>query len=228
MGLACSPPRPIPGVVQPHLGEELKSIPGPMPGFGPFPSFSAALIAACPMILEKPQATAGRPSDPNFRLRWQLSREYCAWLYYTPDHQYELSMLTASAVQDDPHKRKCRLPPVVDDQRYPQGSLGYVFVLHNHPFADILSEPDIRFIVSMGALHGWAVETKTGKVPLATVAFFSNSNDFEHPTCDGFFEYIPVTGELLKWTVDSQGEWRKELTGTVTWTDESTYRIDRK
>jgi hypothetical protein len=199
-----------------------------MPGFGPFDTFSDALLKACPMILEKPHATAGRPSNPNFPLRWQLSREYCAWLYYTPDQKYELSMLAANAVQDEPHRRRCRLPPLVDDPRYPPDSLGYVFVLHNHPFEDTLSEPDIRFIVSMGSRHGWVVKTNTGEVPLAIVAFFSNSNDFERPTCDGFFQYVPVNGELLRWTTTGEGPWRRELLGTITWLNETTYRIDRK
>ncbi len=40
-------------------------------------------------------------------------------------------------------------------------SLGYVFVLHNHPYENILSDFDIRFIVSMAAEHGVVVKTHT-------------------------------------------------------------------
>ncbi len=49
----------------------------------------------------------------------------------------------------------------------------------------------------------------------------------KNPTCDGFFQYIPGTGELLKWT-HSRGAWVHELTGRVVWLDSETYRIDRQ
>jgi hypothetical protein len=139
---ACSPRKPIPGVVQPGLGETLASVPGPMPGVGPFNKFSDALMAACPVILSKPHATSGRPTDENFKLRWTLSQEYCAWIYYTPDHN-------------------------------------------------------------------------------------SKSADLENPTCDGFFQYIPGTGELLRWA-NTGGTWAHEITGKVVWTDATTYHIDRQ
>ncbi|HEX8434417.1 MAG TPA: hypothetical protein VF697_04925, partial [Archangium sp.] len=74
-----------------------------------------------------------RPGNPNFELYWNHSKEYCAWIYYTPDHTYEMSMLTTSFAQDDPRKRKCRLPPNVHDPRYSDESIGHVFVVHNHP-----------------------------------------------------------------------------------------------
>jgi hypothetical protein len=199
-----------------------------MPGFGPFNSFSDALLAACPLILEKPHATAGRPSAPDFQLRWQLSKEYCAWLYYTPARQYEMSMLATNVVQDDARKRSCALPPAVDDPRYPPDSLGYVFVLHNHPFEDAVSEQDIRFIVSMATIHGLEVKTETGSVPLSIIAYFSDSGDVSKPRCGGFFQYIPGTGEVLKWTTTGRGEWRRRQTATVTWTSETSYRIDSK
>lgn len=199
-----------------------------MPGFGPFSSFSDALIAACPLILEKPHATAGFPSAQDFQLRWRLSKEYCAWLYYTPAHQYEMSMLATNVVQDDARKRSCALPAIVDDPRYPSDSLGYVFVLHNHPFEDTISENDIRFVVSMATLHGLEFKTETGSVPLSIVAFFSDSGDVERPRCGGFFQYIPKTGEVLKWTTSGPGRWHKRQSATVTWTSETRYRIDRK
>jgi hypothetical protein len=223
----CSPSKAISGVVQPEPGERLTSIPGPMPAFGPFDTFSDALQAACPLLLSKPHATAGRPTDENFRLRWALSQEYCAWLYYTPDHKYEMSMLATGAIQDDARKRTCGLPTVVDDPRYPPESLGYVFVLHNHPYENVLSDFDIRFIVAMAAEHGVVVETSTGVIPISIVAFYSRSRDLENPTCDGFFQYIPGTGELLRWT-HSQGSWSHELMGRVVWLDATTYRIDKR
>ncbi|HYO57887.1 hypothetical protein [Archangium sp.] len=84
LSLGCSDPKPLHGVVEPKAGETLKRILGPMPGFGSFDTYSDALLAACPLILNQPNAVAGKPSDPNFRLYWPKSREYCAWIYRTP------------------------------------------------------------------------------------------------------------------------------------------------
>ncbi|RKH11075.1 hypothetical protein D7X74_26175 [Corallococcus sp. CA047B] len=200
-----------------------------MPGFGPFDTFSDALVAACPLILSKPHATAGRERAQDFRVRWRISKEYCAWLYYTPAGKYEMSMLTDQSEQDELDRRKsCLLPETVDDARFPMGSIKYVFALHNHPYEGRLSDGDIRMIVSMGRTHEWVVEVGGKKVPLSVVAFFSNSDDLGQPSCDGFFQYIPVNGELKKWTGDGSGGWRQELLGTVTWQDEEHYRIDEK
>lgn len=198
-----------------------------MPSFGPFDSYSDALQAACPLILGKPNATAGKPSGENFQLRWRLSREYCAWLYYTPDRKYEMSMLAAGAVHDDPQKRTCGLPATVDDSRYAPESLGYVFVLHNHPYDNVLSDRDIRFIVAMAVEHGVTVKTHAGEVPLSVVAFFSLSDSLERPPCDGFFQYIPATGELLRWLRSDSG-WGRQVIGRVEWLDSTRYRIVRE
>lgn len=225
----CSTPQSIEGVVRPNPGEPLlERLPGPMPGFGPFDSYSDALLAACPRILSKPNATAGRVQEQDFPLRWRISREYCAWLYYTPAHKYEMSMLTDQSRSDDLDRRKsCVLPALVEDQRYPPDSLKYVFALHNHPYAATLSDDDIRSIVSKGLVHGFESETRNGKVQLAVIAFFSNSNDSEHPSCDGFFQYIPLKSQLLKWT-NTRGGWRCQQTGTVRWLNEVDFRIEKK
>jgi hypothetical protein len=234
LGLGCSSPKPIEGVVRPQPGEPLlESLPGPMPGFGSFDSYSDALLAACPHILSKPNATAGRVQDQDFRLRWRISREYCAWLYYTPEHKYEMSMLTDQSRSDDLDKKKsCVLPPLVDDQRYPRGSLKYVFALHNHPYEAELSKYDIEDIVRKGELHGFAFEAinaknKKEQVQLAVIAFFSNSSDLKNPTCDGFFQYIPLAGQLRKWT-RLQDTWLCQQTGTVRWLNADDFRVDMK
>ena len=66
--LGCASTPPIEGVVRPRPGEAfLERLPGPMPGFGPFDSYSDALIAACPRILSKPHATAGRAQAQPYR-----------------------------------------------------------------------------------------------------------------------------------------------------------------
>ncbi len=211
----CSPPKPIPGVVRPSPGEPyLESLPGPMPGFGPFDSYSDALMAACPLILSKPNATAGRVGSQDFQVRWRVSSEYCAWVYYTPDHKYEMSMLTDQAKPNLGDRKTCFLPPFVDDPRYSLSSLKYIFAVHSHPFEDRLSNDDIELIVDLALIHGFESDTDKGKVRLATIAFFSNSNDFEHPSCDGFFEFIPMTREMLKW-IHSPGGWHMERVGRV-------------
>jgi hypothetical protein len=226
LGSGCAAPRPIPGVVRPEPGgRPLESLPGPMAGFGPYDSFSDALIAACPLILSKPNATVGHIKDPELALR--VSSEYCAWMYYTPNDKYELSMLTD---QSDPgdvlsRKKSCRLPDFVDDQRYPPGSIKYIFALHNHPFGGPLTRQDMRKIVSLANTHEWLVDTKEGKIPLALIAFFSRSADASSPTCDGFYQYTPETRSLDQWAPTQRGWARKKL-GTVTWLDETNYRID--
>jgi hypothetical protein len=220
---------PADGVVRPAPGSpRLKSLPGPMPDFGPFKSYSDALIAACSHILSKPNATAGRVQDQDFQLRWRISNEYCAWLYYTPDHQYEMSMLTDQSEPDDlGRKKSCDLPPVVDDPRYPPESLKYVFALHNHPYEDKISDEDIRSILSRGMMHGFETETQRGKVRLSIIAFFSRSSDPAHPTCDGFFQYVPYTSQLLKWT-QTRGQWSCLQTGVVRGSSERNFRIEAR
>jgi hypothetical protein len=224
--MACAQPLPVPGVVRPRPGERLKSIAGPMPGFGPFDSRLDALLAACPLILSKPRATAGHPSDQNFDVRWRLASEYCAWLYYTPNNKYEMSMLVEDSSQDGLLKRSCKLPLLVADQRYPPDSLKYVYVLHNHPAPLSISDKDVRAIVEVASAHGRAVETKEGSIPIAIVAFFSNSYNPESPSCDGFFEYSLHTNALMQWAPDATGRWSGKKAGTVTWFDETKFRID--
>ncbi|MCY1030132.1 hypothetical protein OV207_01585 [Corallococcus sp. BB11-1] len=89
-----------------------------------------------------------------------------------------------------------------------------------------LTEQDIRYIVSMGLAHGWEVKTKEGMLRLSLVAFFSASNDPSKPSCDGFFQYTPTTGDLSQWT-QVRSQWSRKSLGTVVWTHEQSYRIDR-
>lgn len=224
LALGCSASKLPPGVIEPRAGETLKWIPGPMPGIGPFDTYSDALLAACPLILKQPNAVAGRPSDPNFKLHWQNAQEYCAWIYRTPDGKYELSMLAVNYTQDNLLLRQCRLPADIQDSRYPAEQLGYVFAVHNHPYPDELSDGDIRFIVEQGLKHGFYFEADGRKIPIGTVAFFSNSLD---ATCDGFYEYIPATTELLKWAPDSSGQWHSDPMGEVIWNN-GNYDIKRR
>lgn len=223
--LSCAP-QPIPGVVRPAPGAPpLESLPGPLAGFGPFDSASDALIAACPLILSKPHATVSHIPDRELALR--LSSEYCAWLYYTPADKYELSMLTNQSDADDlvTNKRSCKLPSFVDDPRYVPGSLKYIFALHNHPFGSPLSLRDMHKIISLANTHEWVVNTREGRMPIAIIAFYSKATDPSHPTCDGFYQYTPETRELSQW-IQTEGAWRPRKIGTVTWLDETHYRLD--
>lgn len=179
-----------------------------MPGFGPFDSFADALIAACPLILSQPRATAGRRGEQGFDVRWRVSAEYCAWMYYTPDDKYEMSMLVESV---DPlplsenEERTCRLPTFVDDRRYPPHSLKYVYLLHNHPSPITLSATDVRAIANVAKVHGEFVETKEGRIPVSVIAFFANSYSPTSPACDGFFEYSMTSADLFKWSPEERG-----------------------
>jgi hypothetical protein len=216
------------GVVRIDPRNPPKRLEGPMPGFGPFDSSSDALLAACPLILSQPRATAGRRDEQNFQPRWRVSTEYCAWLYYTPAGKYEMSMLVESTEPippDDSDERGCRMPAFVEDKRYPPHSLQYVYVLHNHPSPSILSDKDLRALINVARIHGRFIDTKEGKIPVGIVAFFANTYSPGAPVCDGFFEYRMGSTELLKWTPDEQGKWRREKVGTITWTSDTTYRF---
>jgi hypothetical protein len=219
--LACSTPQGSapelgigdPDIVRPPPGSKLEKIPGPM--MGPFDSYRDALIAACDRILAKPHATAGRRDHPQFDVRWRVSSEYCAWMYYTPDEKYVVSKLTDQTFEDPALRSKhCSLPPTVDDSRFPPESIKYVFAMHNHLFDDRVSDRDIKFIVGEAREHGFEVETRHGKILLSVIAFFAN--DFEKPACDGFYQYIPATHQILKWT-RAQEKWDCQQTHLVTW-----------
>src|SRR5690242_10361008 len=74
--LACTSHQP--GVIE-VPPEGIPSIPGPMPGLGPFPTYSDALLAACPKILSFDDAVASRPVTPKLRFFQSTPKEYCAW-----------------------------------------------------------------------------------------------------------------------------------------------------
>lgn len=223
--LACAGPQAVPGVVRPAPGEPfLEALPGPMPGFGPYADYSDALSAACTVFLSKPHASVVDIADPELARR--VSTEYCAWLYYTPEDNYQMSLMTDQAHPDDLQRKRrtCRLPTFVDDSRFGSWNLKYVFALHNHPFGGPLSLPDMRQIIALAREHDWVVETKRGRVPLAIVAFFAKSGSVQG-TCGGFYQYTPETRELYRFVQTQQG-WRREDMGKVTWLDKNTFRLN--
>jgi hypothetical protein len=138
-----------------------------------------------------------------------------------------MSMIATNAYQGNTRMRTCGLPHDVRDSRYPDESLGYVFVVHNHPAGEELSDFDIRFIVNQGSRHGFSVKIRGREVPLGIVAFFSRSWEGGKARCDGFFQYTPITGELVKWSADEKTGWKQEPYGKVEWDDSGGYRIER-
>jgi hypothetical protein len=180
--------------------------------------------------MSMPNASAGREDSMGFREHWQVSTEYCAWLYYTPDKKYEMSMLVEGSQlipPDDQHERGCSLPAFVEDHRYPKNSLKYVYFLHNHPAVPTnISRKDLSALSQIKRIHGKHAETKDGQVPIGIVAFFSTSNTPSPTTCDGFFEYTLGSTQVLKWTSDGNGHWRSEMAGTVTWLSETEFDFE--
>ncbi|HSP78802.1 MAG TPA: hypothetical protein VLQ93_09750 [Myxococcaceae bacterium] len=219
----CAPKVIDEDLLRPNPGEPfLEKLPGPLAES--FDSFSDALLAACKKIITKPNAVAPREDAQDFDTYWRAASEYCAWIYYTPDHKYELSKLTdQSKVDPANRKKKCLLPSVVEDRRYPPDAIRYICALHNHPYASTLSPDDMRYIVEAGSrrgkepYYGFLSETLDGARLLSIVAFFSNH--VLEPTCDGFYQYFPLTGQLLKMT-NTEGQWRCEQVGLVRWDDE--------
>lgn len=190
-----------------------------MKNFGPFDAYADALKAACPLILSKPNATVGHLLDLNPELAVRTATEYCAWLYYTPEHKYEMSMLTDLSRPDDlvANNKSCDLPAFVNDSRYEPEKLKYIFALHNHPFGSDISQQDARFIEQMASIHEWVVKTKNnGKILLSIIAFFSRSKNSTTPTCDGFYQYIPATGSMVMWS-QNQGRWTHEVLEPAAW-----------
>jgi hypothetical protein len=231
VGLGCTASKPIPGVWRPALGERRDRIPGPidLEDFGPFTSFSEALDATCSLILSKPNATVGHIEDRQLALR--VSTEYCAWLYYTPKNKYELSMLSDQSEPGDELNGNsvCALPWFVDDQRYSPEQIKYLFYVHNHPFGRKLSRHDIRLAVDVVGIHGLEIETEgKARIPVGFIAFISKSKDANNPTCDGLYQYLPATKELLTWSravIEKRVVWKKTTTETVNWIDADKFEI---
>jgi hypothetical protein len=175
--------------------------------------------------MRKPHATAGRPDQHDSATRWRFSSEYCAWIYYTPDHKYVVSKLTDQSRVDPTQRTKtCVLPSEVEDPRFPPDSIKYIYALHNHPMGSTVSEFDIRFIISEALRHGFKSETKDGTHHLSLVAFFAQGT--VEPTCEGFHQYIPAGNLLLTWT-RQPARWDCKQTGLVV-VDESKDTIDIK
>jgi hypothetical protein len=102
----------------------------------------------------------------------------------------------------------------------------YVYLLHSHSYENELSDKDIRAIVALGREHGFVAKVQDQDVRLGIIAFFSNGS-YDNPSCDGFFEYIPATEKVSRWTV-KDGQWKPAPYADVVWTSPSDYIIKRK
>ena len=211
--IACaSPPAADPDIVRPRPGEPLlERLPGPLLVFSSYPS---ALLGACQKLLSKPGASAGPRARPGFEARWRVGAEYCAWIYSTPDGKYVLSKLTDQTRAD--------LANQTSDVRYLRTSM----IVGSRLKASSTSSPSTTTStttscqkttypssLSQGTIHGFEAKTQEGGIRLSVVAFFSN--ELEAPRCDGFYQYIPLTGQILKWT--SASKWVCEQTHKVEW-----------
>jgi hypothetical protein len=135
-----------------------------------------------------------------------------------------MSMLATEFAQSDPNAQHCPYISRVDDPRYPSESLKYVYMIHSHAYDRNLSDDDISSIVALGRKHGFAPTTPNGAVRIGVVAFFSNGA-YDQPTCDGFFEYIPLAGMIWKWTGRGD-EWSMDPYKKVIWTSPTTFRLE--
>jgi len=210
-------------IVETQPGEYPESISGPMPGFGPYQTVDEAIFAACPLVLDQPEAVIPvPPSDQNFRLYWNVSREYCAWLYSPDGKEVSMSFLAMSPVQDVPGKRQCRLPGKVTDRRYPAEKLAHVVVLHSHPFDRRLSDEDLLFLGRMANLHGMTALVDGHEISISIVAFFGKLNA-GRPVCDGFYQYLPArNSELVRMSSQGNGQWERQLLGHIKWNENGT------
>ncbi|HZI11010.1 MAG TPA: hypothetical protein VE153_11525 [Myxococcus sp.] len=182
LAAACATPGPNPDVVHPPPGQTLTSVPGPLPGFGPFTHVSAAILAACPVIMRQPHAVIPVPrSHQDFSLYWRTASEYCAWLYSADGEHVEMSLLATSPIQDAPSRRRCDLPAHVADTRRPQASLAYLVMLHNHPGGESLSLPDLYAIVGMARVHGATTLFQGQQVSISIAAFFGREREGQTP-----------------------------------------------
>jgi hypothetical protein len=225
MLVSCSSPRRNPYVIRPEPGEALTSVPGPMPDFGPFPSVSDAILAACPVIVRQPHAMIPVPSThQDFSLYWRTASEYCAWLYSVDGAHVEMSLLTTSPVQDDPSRRRCDLPSHVADRRHSNAAVAYLVMLHNHPGGGSISLPDLQAIAGMARIHGPTTRFQGQQVSISVAAFFGRKREGQ-PECAGFYHYAPArSDEIIRYTID-EGRLGRKVVARVTWSAEGTPKI---
>lgn len=152
-------------------------IPGPMPGFGYYPTQHAALVAGCPVIMKLPGAVIPVPRwHQDFQQFWRRSTEFCGIIYETPKG-FTLSMLTEDPSQPFGRARTCLFPDMVDDTSSP-AVLIRAFV-HGHPGGSNLSQGDVDAILAELDVH---------RRPVTIVAYVAVGGQGSSVVCTGWYE----------------------------------------
>jgi hypothetical protein len=227
LAIGCAPSLPPEVVVIPAerapSGYEY-ALPAPLEG-GSFPTYFEALVHACPRLMSLPGASKRkvdlkRLGDVYVQYSQDESTEYCAWIYYTPAGLYETSLIaTPEAQNSSSGNRFCTLPRrvidarYVDDPRYPDKHIKYVFAIHSHPSPRIFTKEDIIYLVET---ERYIQETlhDNGEIRLGMAAFFSRG-ERDEPACDGFFQFSTTSRKVQMWTIDEEGKWQSHDVATV-------------
>jgi len=199
------------------------ALPAPLKG-GPFLTYFDALVHACPRLMSLPGASRHKVELKQLgNVYVQYSRddstEYCAWIYSTPNSEYEVSLIATPEVQREGEQRFCSLPRRVIDTRfvdepdYPDRHIKYAIAIHSHPSPRIFTQEDIIYLVEM---ERYLQETlhDNGQIRLAMAAFYSRE-DRDKPACDGFFQYRTSARTIQMWTLNEKGDWQTRDAATV-------------
>ncbi|WP_163870790.1 hypothetical protein [Myxococcus eversor] len=185
---------------RPVFGDPLlETFPGP--GIGPYKDYVDALVESCQYVQARPAEREG-PS--------------CLWLYYSMEQPYFIGRLS-KPLRVDPERdsTSCLLPWRMDDPRYPPGSSRSTTVLYSGVHGSELSDDELYFMVLEGERH--SIENEPGRAR-AWVSIALTIANARTPPCDGFHEYIPITGQFFRRMRSDEG-WRCEVTGEVSWVD---------
>lgn len=188
-------------MVRPVLGDPLlETFPGPV--MGPYKDYVEAMLEACQYVQARPAEREG-PS--------------CLWLYYSMEQPYFIGRLSKPLrVDSERSDTSCLLPWRLDDPRYPPGASRSTTVLYSGVHGSELSEEELDFMVLEGERHG--VESEPGRGHAWLSITLTIARNARMPSCDGFHEYIPITGQFFRRMRTAEG-WRCEVTGEVRWVD---------
>ncbi|HYH98981.1 MAG TPA: hypothetical protein VD972_23710 [Hyalangium sp.] len=199
------------------------ALPAPLKG-GPFLTYFDALVHACPRLMSLPGASKQkvelkRLGDFYVQYSRDDSTEYCAWIYYTPKSEYEISLIATPEIQREGDRRFCSLPRriidtrFVDEPGYPDKRIKYAIAIHSHPSPRIFTQEDIIYLVET---EQYIQETlhDNGQIRLGMAAFFSRE-DRDEPSCDGFFQYSTSARTIQMWTMTKNGDWQSRDAATV-------------
>jgi hypothetical protein len=225
---ACLPSLPTYVITIPEKDPEPGTeyiVPGPLPQAGSFKTPLDALLYACPRLLSLPDAQSTprtevtRQGNVYIERSWDNSTEYCAWIYATPEGQYEISWIATNELQSRDYLKKCDLPFRVadpryaDDPEYPDRKIIYVLAIHNHSVPSVLTSGDIAYITNVDRYIKESLHDN-GQADLGIVAFFT-PDGHDKASCGGFFQYTLSTNVIQKWTANEDGEWRPSTVATV-------------